>query len=155
MNLSNVTSLLGSYYPEAQLRKFLETLGFSEKPQLPKGSMSTHLIREDLGIEITLTGERYLDNPERTYPEGALVLKNIRFYGAGDPDYSPFYGILPHGLQFGSTLEQIYPLIGKPDWFDEDLAKARWKLSDHAVFANFNKNGQSRVYSFQMPISED
>lgn len=155
MNLSDVTSLLGAYYPETQLVGFLAALGFSDEPRLPKDSMSTYLSRNDLGIEITLTGERYLDDPRRTYPEGALVLKNIRLYGADDPDFAAFVGILPIGLQFGATLEQLSSSIGKPDWFDEDLAKARWNLSDYAIFANFNDDGYSKSYSFQLPVSDD
>ncbi len=155
VDLSHIPALLGTWYPEPALKQLLDSLGMSEAPRLPKDSMSTHLIRHDLGVEITFTDERLLDYPQRAYPEGALVLKNIRFYGAKTADFSPFSGSLPHGLQFGATLAQLSALIGKPAWFDEDLAKARWDLPDLAVLANFNDNGQSNVYSFQPPVSDD
>lgn len=155
MDLSNVTQLLGAFYPEAQLKQFLGLLGFSEKPQLPRDSTSTHLLRYDLGIEIILTGERYLDKPLRDYPEGALVLENISFYGAKSSEFSQFNGILPHGLQYGLTLKQLSAVFGEPAWFDEELAKARWDLAEYAVFVDFDKQGCSDGYGFQMPVSED
>ncbi len=155
MNFSNVTQLLGAFYPEPQLKQFLDALGFHEKPRLPRDSTNAHLLRHDLGIEIIFTGERYLDQPMREYPEGALVFECISFYGAKDSDFSRFDGPLPHALEFGLTLKQLSSEFGQPAFFDEELALARWDLPQYAVFANFDHDGCSDVYSFQMPVSEN
>jgi hypothetical protein len=155
MDFSTITSLLGTFYPEESLKQFLEGLGFSEKPKLPRDSTSTYLLRHDLGVEITLTGERYLDNPTRSYPEGAIVLENVRFYSAKNSSFANFKGALPNALQFGLTLKELAAIFGEPAWFDEELAKARWDLSNHAMSADFNEQGRSDVYSFQVPIAED
>ncbi len=155
MDLSNVTELLGSFYQEAPLKQFLDALGLSEKPRLPRDSTTTVLHRYDLGIEITFTGERYLDQPIRDYPEGALVLTNLRFYGPGFRNFSSFDGTLPYRLEFGATLKQLASVFGEPAWFDAELAKARWDLPNHAAFAGFDEEGRSDLYGFQTPIVDD
>lgn len=152
---SNVTSLLGAFYPEVSLKQFLDGLGFLGIPTLPRDSTSTYLLRHDLGIEITLTGERYLDNPSRVYPEGAIVLENVRFYGAENSSFTKFGDELPHSLQFGLTLKQLSGVLGDSIWFDEELAKARWDFEGYTMAADFDEHGCADVYSFQMPISED
>lgn len=155
MNFSNVTPLLGSYYGEPALQSFLADLQISEAPKVPKGETTAFLNRADLGIELTFTDERYLDNPTRAYPEGALVLENIRFYGVQTPDFQVFTGTLPQGLKFGATMKQLGAELGEPDWFDEDLGKARWDRADHAVFVGLDEQGRSDVYALQTPVDDE
>ncbi len=155
MNLSNIVSILGAFYPEERLTHFLGEFGLSEKPKLPRDDTSTYLLRHDLGIELILTSERYLNNRSRSYPEGALVLESVGVYGAKDSTFARFDGMLPHSLQFGMTLEELSEKFGKPTRFDDELATARWDLSDHSVFADFDDDGRADIYSFQPPVVDD
>lgn len=155
MNFSEIIGLLGAYYPEARLVRFLGDLGFSEAPRLPRDSTSTYVIRHDLGVEVILTGERYLNNRIKRYPEGALVFENVCFYGNKNSDFACFDGLLPHALRFGFTLKDLSEKFGKPAKFDDDLAKARWDLSDHSFFADFDEDGGADIYSFQPRVVDD
>ncbi len=155
MDFTNVISLLGLYYPEAPLKQFLGGLELSTVPRIPRDSANTYLQRRDLGIELIFTDERYLDNPQREYPEGAVVLEQVRVYGIPRDDASPFVGTLPHQLRFGLTRQEISAVLGEPVWYDEELASAGWDLPDHTVFASFDSDGHADVIAFQTPVDRD
>ncbi|MDI3722975.1 hypothetical protein QK353_13700 [Pseudomonas aeruginosa] len=74
-------NFLGYYYGEEELNLLLNALAIAEAPVLPRGDTDTYLLKESAGIELTLSDAESLKFPERDYPDGALVLTNVRYYG--------------------------------------------------------------------------
>ncbi|KAI1695674.1 DNase CdiA [Ditylenchus destructor] len=106
--------------------ELVNALEIVEKPQLPKGDDTAYLVSEQRGVELTFVDERYLDAPPtREYPEGALVLNNVRFYGVAGSRFKRFDGELPHGLAFGQTLDQLKAKLGATTWESSDSDRAR------------------------------
>jgi hypothetical protein len=88
-----------------------------------------------LGVELTFYPESRVKIRLREYPEGALVLYNIRFYGRKARLFRPFEGQLPLGLQFGASKDSLIKDCGPPDTEIPDLGLMRWDRQCHSLFA--------------------
>ncbi|WP_067065001.1 hypothetical protein [Roseateles chitosanitabidus] len=156
MDLSHTIALLGSYHGEPAIAELLTLLGIDAAPRLKRGDSSAFLLKRELGVELTFVRERDLDvPPAREYPEGALVLDNVRFYGPGLKTFQAFGGRMPDGLAFGRTLDDLRGVFGEPAWHCSDLNRARWDREGHAVFAGFDDTGRSDVLAVQLPVEPD
>ncbi|WP_343628426.1 hypothetical protein [Roseateles sp.] len=156
MDFSEIASRLGYYFGEREVSELVNALEIVEKPQLPKGDDTAYLVSEQRGVELTFVDERYLDAPPtREYPEGALVLNNVRFYGVAGSRFKRFDGELPHGLAFGQTLDELKAKLGATTWESSDSDRARWDQPDHLIFAGFDDQGRADVYALQMLVVEE
>lgn len=151
MDLSNVTELLGSFYLEAPLKQFLDALGPSEKPRLPRDSTTTFLHRYDLGIEITFTGQsrcagafrviRLSDANCRRHRTDPL-LRSATFHRQRDQDGLGWDGELPAGLDFEDSPEDLFRKLNAAPVQQADSALTGhgvWQLGDytlHVLYSN-------------------
>jgi hypothetical protein len=146
-------SVLGKYFGEAELTSFLAEFEITDKPKLKRGDSTTYLTKEARGIELTFDDVEALDVSTREYPDGALVLSNVRFYGAQIGSYQPFVGQLPLGVIFGDSKSALLSKIGVPAEDDEDLRLLRWDFQGFCVFAKLSKSGDLRIFGVQLPVA--
>jgi len=153
MNGDDFIKLLGltSYDPE--VKALLAQCGIRKEPKIPRGDETDVIGVPKLGLEITFRDERYLDVKSAKYPDGALVLSNVRMYGDWSPDFKPFTGTLPHGLTFEVKPPQASKKLGrKPAWEDDDKRHVRWDFPNHCVFLRFASDGKLGEVAVQLPL---
>jgi hypothetical protein len=78
MNIDILQDAIGSYFGEESLALFLDSIAVGGTPKLLKGDDTTFLQNAENGLELTFADERFMAVKRRTYPEGALVLTNVR-----------------------------------------------------------------------------
>lgn len=154
MNISTLTQAIGSFFGEEPVRQFLDALAVEGAPKLPKGEDTTFLKKSENGLELTFAGERFMTGKTRQYPEGALVLTNVRFYGAGVDDFDAYTGELPYGLNFGATLDDLTKALGTPGWKSPNGQRFRWDQSGHAVFATLGEDAKLQILAVQLPVKK-
>ncbi len=144
--------LIGLYFGESSLAAWLAHLGIRDTPRLERGEDTAYLSNKGLGIELTFEDSESLDEPDREYPDGALVLVNIRFYGTGIGDFSPFDGELPRGLEFGVNQSELVERFGRPDWVSASGKKLSWEKPDCWFQVNLDKDNRVEIVSLQRPM---
>ncbi|WP_431103438.1 hypothetical protein [Roseateles noduli] len=154
MNIDTLLRALGSYFGEASLALFLHSVAVDGAPELPEGDDTTFLKKAEAGLELTFTGEQFMTVKLRKYPEGALVLTNVRFYGAGAgaEDFCPYTGELPYGLDFSATLDDLMKVLGAPGWKGPNGHRFRWDRDGHALFATLGAGGELQILAVQLPV---
>jgi hypothetical protein len=148
----NYAGKIGLYYGEPQLEDLLLKFHISEKPKLAQGDDTTYLSNRELGLELTFEDADSLEQPFREYPDGALVLSNIRFYGTSSEDFSPFKGELPNGIQFGTKRQELISTLGNPDWTGMLNTKLRWNKGLSWLLVSLNDNDEAEIVSLQHPM---
>ncbi|WP_449432743.1 hypothetical protein [Pseudomonas putida] len=143
---------LGSYYGENKLDSLLTTFKINETPILLHGDTDTYLSKEIEGIELTLSDSASLTSQERDYPDGALVLVNIRYYGKQIGEFSIYQGSLPYGIKFGLTKAELISLLGEPEWKNPEESRLRWIRGNHRVHVTLNKSGETVIVSVGLPL---
>lgn len=124
-----------------------------EKPKIPKGDVDAYVKNHDEGVELTFTDERALDvKAGREYPEGALVLSNIRFYGAPTNDFKIFNGILPMSLSFGDIKEKLLEKLMSPAWLNSKQSSMRWDFEGYCLFCDFDADQKLDTICIQLPL---
>ena len=108
------------------LRAFVATLRIEGDKRLQPDDFTTFLQNFKLGVELTFTHAEELKVRQRDYPCGTLVLRNIRFYGAGSSTHAPFTGALPFGIVFSDTRATLIEKLGPPDSEVPRLPSLRW-----------------------------
>ncbi|MDH4557422.1 hypothetical protein E8F11_19955 [Pseudomonas sp. BN417] len=143
---------LGYYYGEEKLGILLKELAIDEVPVLPRGDTDAYLLKEAAGVELTLSDSESLKFPERDYPDGALVLVNVRYYGKEIGGFSIFQGLLPYGIGFGQKKSELFSLLGEPEWRNPDESRLRWILGNHRVHVTLNDDGEAIIVSVGLPF---
>lgn len=154
MNNTNYISLLGQYYGEPELATFLTKLGVSKPPKLPRGEADVCVECKAHGVEITFRSEHSLDIAFREYPEGALVLSSILFYGIKYDGYDVCQFSLPLNLLFKMGRDAVTMLLGKHQWENANRTSLRWDRERHCVFAHFDKQGHLERLRVQLPVNK-
>ena len=147
-------SALGLFWPELDLKRLLASLAIMDEPPPLVDSYSCFASNPELGIELTFKNADLLKVRFRDYPKRARVLHNIRFYGQATPDFSPYRGTLPFGLQFGMSRQSVVDLLGPPSWFSDDIGSMRWDAERHCLFADLSKDSEVERVSVQTPVAE-
>ncbi|MDH0090947.1 hypothetical protein N7373_05775 [Achromobacter mucicolens] len=145
-------NFLGYYYGEEELNPLLNALAIAEVPVLPRGDTDTYLLKESAGIELTLSDAESLRFPERDYPDGALVLTNVRYYGKKIGEFSIFQGALPCGIKFGQTKADLISLLGEPEWKNDDESRLRWVRGSHRIHVTLDRDGKAIILSGGLPF---
>ncbi|MGU2288611.1 hypothetical protein ACSEQ4_06625 [Pseudomonas aeruginosa] len=143
---------LGYYYGEEKLDILLKDLSIDEIPVLPRGDTDAYLLKEADGIELTLSDSESLRFPERDYPDGALVLASVRFYGKEIGDFSVFQGVLPYEIKFGQKKDELISLLGEPEWRSPDESRLRWVRGNHRVHITLDNDGKAIIVAAELPI---
>ncbi|QEI07094.1 hypothetical protein FXN63_15545 [Pigmentiphaga aceris] len=144
-------SFLGNYHGEDSIERLLDTLGIVDVPKLKRGDEDAYVKNRNAGVELTFTDEDTLDAVPRQYPEHALVLTNIRFYGPGaSKKFENFTAALPSGLIFDMCYQDAVHVLGPEGGNDPDKTLVRWDLPDHVLFADFNDEDKLKVVSVQL-----
>ncbi|AHB57783.1 TPA: hypothetical protein ACRND3_006471 [Pseudomonas aeruginosa] len=145
-------NFLGYYYGEEELNLLLNALAIAEVPVLPRGDTDTYLLKESAGIELTLSDAESLKFSERDYPDGALVLTNVRYYGKKIGEFSIFQGALPYGIKFGQTKPDLISLLGEPEWKNPDESRLRWVRGSHRIHVTLDNDGKVVIFSGGLPF---
>ncbi|WP_025804398.1 hypothetical protein [Pseudomonas chlororaphis] len=148
----NYFESLGAYYGEKKIKDLLEDLKITETPTLPRGDADTYLLKEEAGIELTLSDSESIKDPKREYPDGALVLTNVRYYGKEMQGFSIFQGELPYGIQFGQEKKEIISMLGEPEWKNSDESRLRWIRGNHRVHVTLNDANRAIIVSVGLPF---
>ena len=143
---------LGIYSGEANLGDLLKSLNIHEQPILARGETDTYLSKETAGIELTFSDSETLKSPERDYPDGALVLVNIRYYGKQIGQFSIYQGVLPYGIKFGLKKAALLTLLGEPEWKNPQESRLRWIRENHRVHVTLSHNEEVAVVSVGLPL---
>jgi len=149
---TDFVSVLGTYWDEAPLRAFLTSLGISGAPKVKRGDKAGFLHANALGVELTFYREESIRVKLRDYPEGALVLYNIRFYGEKSGSLERYEGALPFGLRFGASRDSLIQDLGPPDSDRPDIPSMRWDTERYSVFANLSGDGSLASLAVQLPL---
>ena len=146
-------SALGLHWGEPGVRDLLASLRIEAEPRLKRGDYTAYLHNHRLGVELTFNEQSALDVPVRDYPAGALVLSNIRLYGAKSGPFEPFTGKLPFELRFGDSTQALIERLGPPDVEGRELGLLmRWDTERYALFAQFSDAGTLNRVSVQTPV---
>lgn len=148
----NYAEKIGMYYGEPKVDDLLSQLMILDKPKLKRGDDTTYLSNHELGVELTFEDAESLDQPRREYPDGALVLTNIRFYGISVGLFSAFKGTLPHGIEFGTKREELLSNLGEPGWISSSGNKFRWETEEPWLLVSMNDRGEAEILSLQHPM---
>jgi hypothetical protein len=147
-------SALGLFWPEFDLKRLFASLAIMDEPPPLQDSYSCFASNPGLGVELTFKNADLLKVRFRDYPKKARVLHNIRFYGQATPDFSPYRGTLPFGLQFGMSRQSLIDLLGPPSWFSDDIGSTRWDAERYCLFADLSKDSEVERVSVQTPVAE-
>lgn len=142
---------IGLYFGEQSLSDWLARLGIQEKPRLKRGDDTTFLANRSQGIELSFEDSEFLSRPQRAYPDGALVLSNIRFYGVETDDFSVYTGELPFGIRFAEDKANVVSRIGVPEAENPKGTKLRWNKDGILLFVSLDDNNRVAVVSIQHP----
>ena len=137
----DVLDALGRPWGDDALREFVATLRITGEPRVAPDDLTTFLQNYKLGVELTFKSADALDVRQRDYPRGAVVLHNIRFYGAGSSTHAPFTGTLPFGIRFSDTRQTLIEKLGPPDSEVPWLPSLRWDTARYARFVVLDDDG--------------
>ncbi|WP_341645987.1 hypothetical protein [Thauera sp. SDU_THAU2] len=165
MTIFDYVKYLGLYYGEAPLQPLLAELDLAKAPKLARGDMTTYLSAKTKGVELCFDEERSVQISGKQFPEGALVLSNIRFYGKNNPGYGAYSRCIFPGITLGSTRLDVLHTFGAPNSrkfysdkeelpLGESEWKMRWDRADHCVFFTFNEDGLISNISIQLPLDQ-
>ena len=143
---------LGFYYGEDKLENLLKSFNISEQPTLPRGETDAYLLKEASGIELTFSDSESLNSPERNYPDGALVLVNIRYYGRKIGKFSIYQGALPYGIKFNLKKPVLLTLLGEPEWKNPEESRLRWIRENHRIHVTLSQNEEVAIVSVGLPL---
>lgn len=141
---------LGKYFGEQPIGELLTHFAIAGAPKLKKGEDTAYLSSLERGVELTFVDSESLDDAAK-YPDGALVLGNIRFYGIPGHKFSPYVGGLPAGLKFGETKDDVQLRLGAPNWSGLNGSKLRWNLASVRLIVSFDANGKAEIISLDLP----
>lgn len=145
--------LIGLYFGEPELMAWLQALGITKVPKLKRGDDTCHLSQPSLGIELTFRDSETLQNSNRSYPDGSLVLSNIRFYGLTTDEFSSYAGELPFDITFGSKKADLIAAHGEPNWSGTfPLNKLRWNKGRLWLLVSFNNLDRAEIVALQHPM---
>ncbi|HLH88166.1 MAG TPA: hypothetical protein VKX28_06885 [Xanthobacteraceae bacterium] len=150
----DVLSVIGAYWGEPQLRDFLAALQFpaAKARVIPVDDYASYLQNQRLGVELTFQILARLKVQPRSYPDGALVLMNIRLYGEKRNSFTPYAGVLPLGLHFGDTRQALIDKLGPPDLVTDLVSQLRWDYDRYCLFARFSAAGELTIVAVQTPV---
>ena len=143
---------IGLHLGDVALVPLLTALDISATQKLKRGEETVNVTKKSLGIEAIFRLESALTVAARTYPEGALVLSNLSFHGRARSGFAKYVGALPLGVEFGWSRKQMQLKFGSPAWDDDDLGSARWDLSAHCLFADFDHDSLVG-FAIQLPLA--
>jgi hypothetical protein len=149
----NAINYLGFYYGEKELELLFTELAIKAAPKIKRDEITTHSVSKELGVVLTFRRERFLDVQLREYPEGALVLSNILFYGVKNPTCKVWKGKLPYDVTFGQNKDALIKRLGVPEIDDSEMNIMRWDKEGHAVFADMNDDLALEIFSVQLPVA--
>ena len=148
----DVVSPLGRRVGEPALRNLLASLNITDVPTIEAADTSGFLQSYRRGVELTFTWSDSLKVPLHDYPDGVIVLSNIRFYGAPTSKRHKFRGRLPFGLRFGQTHDDLIAKLGPPDINNSEMRHMRWDRDRYCLFAEFSKAGELNRVALQTPV---
>jgi hypothetical protein len=148
MDIVAIEKCLGRHSEEDQVRKLLTFFSITTKPKLPRNETDAYASAPLSGIELTFTVESEIQSAER-YPEGALVLVNVRFYGVATGEFVPYAGELPNGLRFGLSKAELIARMGEPSWTNESLRRFRWDSAERRLMTVLDENERLEICSIQ------
>ena len=105
-----------------------------------------------LGVEVTFRDADALDVKTMEYPEGALALANVRFYGVKTDDFAPYTGELPLRVTFGASKQTLIDHIGAPARDNLALRQVRRDFATHCLLAKFSEKDNLIIFSAQLPL---
>ena len=146
----NFKNFLGRCLAEKPIDDLLVHFAIAKKPKRHKGSDTAYVSNLELGVELTFIDCESLDDASG-YPDGALVLANIRFYGIPNHEFSKYAGDLPEGIQFGETKDEILRRLGEPNWTGMDGAKFRWNQEATRLLVSFDDEDRVDIVSLDLP----
>lgn len=152
-SIDDLRGLLGQYFGEPDVARFLADLGITSIPKLTCGDATAIVFAASSGVEVTFRDADTLDVATREYPKEALVLTNVRFYGVQTEDFFPYAGVLPGGVAFGATRQTLIDGFGTPARNNLVLRQMRWDFSGYCVFAKFGEQDDMIIFSMQLPVA--
>lgn len=149
--ISVPASLLGKPSDSPEVQDLLRQ-GGGKPPKLKKGDREAYSVMKNVGLQLVFADEAYLtQNPMLARGEGALLLCCVIFCSADYPDYAPYQGVLPLGVQFSHTKAQMGARLGAPEWSNPSLGRERW-LVDGVQYAVSYCDDADRILELSMQI---
>jgi hypothetical protein len=152
---------LGMCWGEDGLLQLMTTLENKKTPKISKGDVTAHLEFKKLGVFLVFKDERFVKLPNKTLPEGSIVLTNISFYMNEKDGYKPYQGKLINGMTRNLSQKEAISLLGIPSnkkinslgepIAAEEYRVMRWDQKDYTMFCSFSSDGGFSQFSLQLP----
>lgn len=149
--MKDYTEFLAKPYSDENLSAWMKEAGIQEQPKLDRGETSAFISNKPNGIELTFEDADSV-NVQKEYPEGTLLLTNIRFYGVQTDDFSEFDGALPFGVEFGQLKSQILSRLPPPDWTSSNGKQVQWESNNYWFRCIFNDDDRLEISSIECPM---
>lgn len=165
MEFFDYVKYLGMYWGEPGIKPLVDALAISKPPKkISKGDEDGFIDQKKIGVCLTFTDERFLKKSSKLFPEGAMVLCNIRVYLTNSNGYKPYAGNLPKGMKLDASKTDVLQALGFPNdpkysrsgelLPDEDDWKMRWDRSNHVLFCTFSDEGTATKLALQLPLDQ-
>ena len=153
MKTQDYIDAVGDYFGEPRVATLLKHLGVDKKPKISRGERSTNFVCKPLGVEISFTNESSLDVSNARYPDGAVVLSSVRFYGPGSEEFEQYSESLPHALSFEMGVADVSKRLGNPAFSNEFIGTYRWDLPRHCIFVDCEEGKKITQVCVQLPVA--
>ena len=157
-------NFLGMQWGESGMQPLVDYLKIIKAPKISKGDRTGHSLFKKFGVELTFKDEQFINIPGRVFPEGAMVLCNIRFYLQDGDGYKTYKGKLPDGISLPFTKNNAFKLFGVPNFpkysaagellSGEDDWMMRWDRPKHLIFCSFDDEDRATEFGIQLPLDQ-
>jgi len=146
-------TLLGRTSSDPAVVALLGTLGIAQPIKPPKRDQEYRGVEaKAFGIGLNFSRAEDLDLPGvQDLPEGTLVVSTVFLFAERVQKHRQYQGVLPHGLEFGMSRDQVRALLGEPHWTSPMLPVDRWHYDSYRFVVHFADSGVIAYVTLDLP----
>ena len=145
LEINMIMSLLGHPVTDHELAVWLNSIGVdSGGVVLESGKFTLHIEMMKEGFSLTFTDEAmYFGKQDQPVGDGPLYFTGVFFYSDGKDGYREYKGVLPMGLDFSNTHQEVLDCLGVPSYqrtrSDGSVISERWDHPDYSLSVTYAK----------------
>lgn len=150
---SDLLPLLGRPVSDHNVSSLLSHIGIAQPLAPPPPDESyTGVESEAHGIGINYAQAEDIDIPAMDqFHEGTLVVTTIFMFAEGQQGHTQFQGVLPEGLKFGMSRDEVRTLLGASQWSSPVLPIDRWHKERYRLVVHFDDGETIGLVSIGLP----
>jgi hypothetical protein len=155
--MNDMTLLLGQPVSDPHVSSLLSHIGIAQPLASPQPDESyTGVESEAHGIGINVARAEDIDLPAADeLPEGTLAVSTIFMFAEGEQGHTQFQGLLPEGLKFSMSRDEVRALLGAPQWSSPVLPIDRWHKDRYRLVVDFDNAETIRLVSIGLPKQDN